>query len=121
MTESAISTERIAELKQAARDFNQGLVFSDRHLAEHDTRLLPVVFMPLSLMDEKQSAAFEGAKPWLLYEYYSEALECRVSGYPCFGSFRIITQDEATLFRSYLTRLLAAPDPLADPAPAEEG
>lgn len=91
------------ELKQLAHDIHKGLVFTDLHCKDPD--LLPIIFMPLSLMDKKSADAFMKGKPVLLYEYMKESTGRSINGYPVFGSVRYLLMDEFEILRGFLVKI----------------
>lgn len=103
-----------AELRQLALDLKANKVFTSTQIPAEDSLMLGSVFMILALMDDAQRADFLSKKPAFVYEYYSEAGERSVNGYPMFMSMRFVTEDELPLIKQYFDELAAFGPPPPD-------
>jgi hypothetical protein len=115
------TTERSDQLKQLARDIHAGHVFTDRHVRPNDANLLSSIFLPLMFVNEEQLSALKADPPALIYEYFSEAGERGINGYPMFMSMKTISTSDWSELQAYLTALKEAPDPLASVPVPEVG
>lgn len=91
------------ELKTLALDLFKGNIYSDRHI--HKSKLeqdLPLVFMPLALMNEKEHKAFVKEEPYFIYEYLDKAGPRSINGMPMFMSLRSLNKaDSDRMFEFY--------------------
>ena len=95
-----------AEIKQLAVDFHHGKIFCDRHIANvYD---IPMVFMILSLMDDKARKTFVADNPGLLYEYLEAAGPRSINGMPIFLSMRMLSQEDTDKLFKLVGKLRAA-------------
>ncbi|TSP14033.1 hypothetical protein [Cupriavidus campinensis] len=91
------------KLKELARAFLRGEVFTDRQIARiEDMRLvfLPIMFGALAAVDLKTIG--------LVYEYHREAGPRRINGMPIFLSMRLLNREDAAKLADYATKLAAA-------------
>lgn len=81
------------ELRQLALDILEDKVFLDRmcHRPETD---IPLVFMPLGLMDGDEMDKFRAHDPALIYEYLEKAGPRSINGMPIFFSFQYLDKTE---------------------------
>jgi len=96
------------ELKQLAKDIHGNRVFTIRHIRPQDlSRLLGMVFMPLSLMNDKHmdDLTEKLGEKGMVYEYLSEAGPRAVNGYPVFFSLRAMDTDETEKVWGYVKEL----------------
>lgn len=81
-------------LKQLAMDIVDNKVFTDRHIKEHDMRLLPSIFMVIALGGAKTTSAIiqRTYKNYygMIYEYYDKCGPRVINGYPIFFSHRLL-------------------------------
>ena len=96
------------ELKRLAFDIHAGKVFTDRHL-QGDTASLPLVFMPLVLMDAAQIKDLADNSK-MVFEYNDKAGKLSVNGYPTFFSMQYLNQEEFDILVKYHTALKEALD-----------
>lgn len=82
------------ELRKLALDIVEGKVFGSWMIPEADQdRLLPVVFMPLSLRPVVTQKLLEESQAASLYEYYDKG-KMGINGYPNFMSCCFLTKEE---------------------------
>jgi hypothetical protein len=81
------------DLIELANGIFRNEIFTDRHISEHDTALLPNIFMPLIFMDEGQ--LFYLKQAGMIYAYMDTSLEMGINGYPIFGSLGLLNKDDA--------------------------
>jgi hypothetical protein len=93
------------ELRQLALDLKANKIFTSTQIPPEDGDMLGVVFLILSLMNEEQHKEFVAKKPAFVYEYYTEAGERGVNGYPSFMSMRFVTEDELPLLKRFFGEL----------------
>ena len=91
------------ELKQLAIDIVEGKVFGSWQISNPD--LLPLVFMTLFFMEEKQIKDLEKEGVVHFYEYLDKANQMSVNGMPTFFSSRTITKDEQGPLQSMIKKL----------------
>lgn len=85
-----------APFKQLVRDFDGGLIFSDRHVPERDSHLLGNIFMPLMFGAFENYPKEEVDKIGMVYEYLDKAGPRSTNGYPNFMSFRLLSKEDTT-------------------------
>jgi len=100
------------ELKEIAMGINSGTIFTDRHIPENQKNMLPMVFMVISLMDEKARKKWIASEPGMIYEYLSAASPRGVNGLPSFFSMRILTKDETQKVIDYMDKIKEAVEKL---------
>lgn len=81
------------EIKKLADDMYRGLIFTDRHVQNHDD--VPRVFMPLALLEKEQIEELKAGDPGMIYEYMDKAGPMSINGMPMFWSFRFLNQEDA--------------------------
>lgn len=82
-------------LNAIAHGIISGTIFTDRHV--RDKEMLPMVFIPLALMDEKGRELFLAEKPDLVYEELHKAAPSSINGYPIFFSLKFLNTAETTV------------------------
>lgn len=93
------------ELYQIATDMLEDKVFTSYQIPEYALSNLTMIFMPLLFMDEKQKKAMKRHKASMFYEYYTEAGNRSVNGYPIFMSMRYINIDDSTRLREIYEKI----------------
>lgn len=101
------------ELKKLALDLWRGDIYSDRHLA--DPQELPMVFMPLAMMDKEQIGELQKLKPMFIYEYMSEAGPRSINGRPRFFSFQHLNKEENDIMMDHYQEMRSHYDGLSLP------
>jgi hypothetical protein len=92
------------ELRQLALDIMEGKVFHDRMIEKEDGEMIRSIFLPLSLA----LIPVEAVQTWgLTYQYFTEAGERGVNGYPVFMSVKIVHREDMP-FLSKLTEEIKA-------------
>jgi len=81
------------ELREIAEGIYHGRIFCDRQV--HTPQEIPMVFMPLALMDDKGRASMILQDANFVYEYVEKAGPRSINGMPCFFSMRFLTTDQA--------------------------
>lgn len=90
-----ISDEKRTEINDIARDYATEKIITNEQM---DMEMVQRVFMPISLMNNKQlTEFFEDAA--IIYEYASRATPIAINGYLTFMSVRKITNDEFPYFK----------------------
>lgn len=91
------------ELKQIAKDYYAGKIFSDQNLKNPND--LRSVFMAIGLMGKDQLTKFHkkasSGEIAFLYEYMNNAAPRSVNGMPGFFSFRTLSQVEFDKMHGY--------------------
>lgn len=72
--------------------------------------LLPMIFMPLALMDEKMLKKLDKDGVAVFFEEYSKAGPRSINGYPCFFSCRYMTFTDYEKVREVAQALQSAMD-----------
>ena len=83
------------ECRQFVRDWSDGKIFSDRHLARHED--IHLVFMPLAFGAAADMAPWELHKLSGVWEYLDKAGPTGINGNPCFFSMRYLRVEDADL------------------------
>ena len=81
------------EIRKLAEDMYKGLIFTDRHL--ENQKELPMVFMPLALMDKELIGELVKNPPGMIYEYLDKAGPMAINGMPMFLSLKMTSVDDA--------------------------
>jgi hypothetical protein len=81
------------EIRKLAEDMYKGLIFTDRHL--ENQKELPMVFMPLALMDKELIGELVKNPPGMIYEYLDKAGPMAINGMPMFLSLKMTSIDDA--------------------------
>ncbi len=71
----------------------------------HDARLLPAIFMPLSMLDDLDHKRMKRDGTVHVFADMVEATPRGVNGYPCFFSLSALNADEAKRLSAELERL----------------
>ena len=83
------------ELNQIALGIHNGHIFTDRHIREHDyVSVLPMIFLPMALLDKEGLEALRAKKPELFFEELSKAGPRAINGYPTFFSMQYLDREE---------------------------
>lgn len=96
------------QAKTLAMDIRAGDVFTSRAIQPHDMELLPVIFMPLALMDRKMASALAKDAPVLIFERMSKAGPRSINDYPIFMSAQMLWRADAEKVSEYIKKLEAA-------------
>jgi len=95
------------ELKQLAKDIKGNLIYMGQ-FARGKVEL-PMIFLPLALLNKKDSAMLSKAAKQgevaEIFEYYSKAGTWAVNGQPTFTSFQTISKEELEKVNAYLKAL----------------
>ena len=84
-----------AELRQLAMDIANGKVFTSNHIPAKEYDRLPLIFLPLVMMNDQQRLRFVNDPPGMVYQYWGEdMLSYGFDGYPTFASYRVLPQAE---------------------------
>lgn len=78
------------ELRKFVLGLADGRLFTSGHLREHETDLLPMIFLPLALGALSQCERFDAAKIGAFWEWNSKASPRSINGLPIFFSVRMI-------------------------------
>lgn len=89
------------QLKEIAIDFYEGKIFSDRHIPEHESSGLAMVFMPIALGAFSAESQEDLEKIGMIYEYMSEAGPRSCNGMPGFFSLRLLNRDQCKIMFEY--------------------
>lgn len=93
------------DMAKFIREFRSGQIFSSAHLPEHDDRLIPMVFLVLTL------GALYGAPDsyinsiGLIWEYLKQAGPRSINGYPQFFSCRLVHKEDWEKIRKTIIEL----------------
>lgn len=94
-SESMLSSERIAELNNLAKDIYKDKVFTSLHVPpEQIEQYLSSIFLPIALGGTKNLPLDDVG---MIYECYNKALPRSINGYPIFMSFHWLTKEETRL------------------------
>ena len=85
------------ELSQIAKDIVTNLVFTDRHIRDFDSGLLPTIFMPVALGAFAECSEAYVNDVGMLFEYYDKSFPRSINGYPIFSSLQILSKHDAKL------------------------
>lgn len=89
-TLTPLTDEQVHEL---ALSIFRNEIFTDRHIAKHDMRLLPSIFMPLGLLEKKDVLRMQRKeRPGMFYAKWSEAGPRSLNGYPMFFSVSMCSE-----------------------------
>ena len=100
------------ELKEIAMGINAGTIFTDRHIPEDQSEMIGIIFIIISLMDEKMRKEWIASKPGMIYEYMSAAGPRTINGFPSFMSMHILTQEETKKVFDYMSKIKEAVEKL---------
>ena len=95
---------RRTELKRLAVDIVEGKVFGTWNIPSEDRNLVPLIFVPLCFIDEKQFRKLKSRKVAHVYEYLYKAGPRSVNGYPIFFSCRFLTRKDWKKVVRYIRR-----------------
>ena len=98
------------ELKQIAKDFKEGKIFSTQHkpLSDNLINMITSVFLPLGFMDQEQHKKLEAESPVVMYEYLDKAGPRSICGMPMFFSFQYLNSEEWNKVVEYHSKLVDA-------------
>lgn len=82
------------QLEQLAQDIAAGQVF---HSGICDVKMLPMVFMPLGLIEKARIKEMLDQGVSFFYEYMNKAGERSVNGYPMFMSFNTLNKEQTEI------------------------
>lgn len=85
---------RDTRLKELAVKIHRNEVFTSLQVPKHDEYLLPMIFMPLTLMKQSQIRELKRQGAHMLYADMKDALPRGINGYPIFGSMGFTTKAE---------------------------
>lgn len=97
--DSALGGMAEEELRKLAQEIVEGKVFTDRDVRQGDHDILPVIFIPLSLMPNVHAW---GADAGLVYEYWDQAGPRSINGYPIFFSVRKVIKKDMPALEHYV-------------------
>ena len=80
------------ELKQIAIDIYKGHIFTDRQV--YNAKDLPLVFMVIPFMDEKDIKKLQDDPPGLMFEYIDKAGPRAINGMPSFFSMQMLSKED---------------------------
>lgn len=96
VSKSTLPSLTEAQVKELALGIFRNEIFTDRHVAPHDQRLMATIFMPLGLMGKKDILALQRKqRPGMLYAKMSEAGPRSINGYPMFFSLSMVSEADA--------------------------
>lgn len=96
------------ELKDIALKINSNEIFTDRHIPEEQSEMLPIVFMPLGLMSGEELTKAFGDDPGLAYEYMNKAGPRSINGFPSFFSMQVLDMEETIKVDGYIKKIRKA-------------
>lgn len=83
------------ELKSLAFDIVSGQVFYDQMIHESEVeRIMPIVFMPIGLMQKDQLKVLIDDDVAMFYEYFHKSMDRGINGYPTFMSCRMLDKTD---------------------------
>lgn len=83
------------EIRRLAADTVRGRVFTSAMIDDsEDHTVLQQIFLPLLVLNDKQTADMQKYNPVLFYEYLDEASGNEVRGYPVFYSVKMLDSRE---------------------------
>ena len=94
------------EAKVLALDLVEGRAFATWMIRKHDEHLLPVIFMPLGLMDDIARKQMAADKIVHLYGRMDKASPRSVNGYPCFMSMGVLNAEDTKRVGEQIDRLI---------------
>jgi len=109
-TLTPLTEEQISEL---ALGIFRNEIFTERHIAEGDMRMLTSIFMPLGFMEKKDVLAMQRKqRPGLLYAKMAECGPRAINGYPMFFSVSMCSEADAQKVWAEHKRLTEAAKPV---------
>lgn len=94
--ESTLERKSAAELAELAGGIIRNEIFTDRHVAPNDVRMLPIIFMPLGFLERKQLLKLQRKeRPGMLYAPMKNAGPRSINGYPMFFELHMLHPDDA--------------------------
>ena len=95
------------EIKQLALGVYRNEIFTSLQVPQQESlSMLPMIFMPLALMDSKQIKELKNDNPCMFYAFMTDAFPRSVNGYPIFASANYLTEEEFERFRLKLLALM---------------
>lgn len=95
---------RREELKKLAIDIVEGRVFGTWNISSEEKNLIPMIFLPLNFIDEKQFRRLKSRKIVHAYEYLDRAGSRTVNGYQIFFSCKFLTRKDWKKVVRYIRR-----------------
>lgn len=84
------------ELKQIAKDLFAEKIFTSEHIRKEDLGLSNSIFMPLMFLSKENADEMIKNNITIIYEYFSEAMNRSINGYPMFMSYKTLRKEEWT-------------------------
>lgn len=95
--ESTLERKPEEELRKIAQGIAQNEIFTDRHIDPGDTRIIPMIFMPLAFMDRKQILDLQRKmRPGMIYAYMTDAGPRAINDHPMFFECHLLHPEDAT-------------------------
>ena len=95
---------RREELKKLAIDIVEGRVFGTWNISSEEKNLIPMIFLPLNFIDERQFRRLKSRKIVHAYEHLDRAGPRTVNGYPIFFSCKFLTRKDWKRVVRYIRR-----------------
>lgn len=96
--QSTLDRKTSAELSEIARGIVANEIFTDRHIAPGDERLLPIVFAPLGFLDRKQVLELQRKqRPGMMFAKMAQAGPRAINGYPMFFELTLLHPEDAKI------------------------
>lgn len=88
-------------LKEIALGLYKGEIFTSMQVPEHETHLLPVIFMPLMAMSTEDLKSREEV-PYVVFSHMKHTLGSRgINGFPIFSACEFLTKEEFDIVAKY--------------------
>jgi hypothetical protein len=87
-----------AEIREIAKQYWAGKIFTTRDINPRDKGLIPNIFMILAIGGNQIVEKLKSENATLLYEYMKNAAPSQLNGYPCFLSARYLDADDEKRF-----------------------
>lgn len=101
------------EIQELALGIFRNEIFTERHIAETDMKMLPTIFMPLGLMAKKDVLSMQRKqRPGLLYAPMAKCGPRAINGYPMFFEVSMCSEADAQKVWAEHTRLTQAAKPV---------
>jgi hypothetical protein len=88
-----------ARVREIALGIFKGELFTNLQIREGGKSMIPMIFMPISLMDAKAKRKFVASKPCLIWGNMKDTFSRSVNGYPIFTSFSYANREDAERIR----------------------
>lgn len=82
------------EINVLAEDIFRGKVFTSAQVRTEDRNMLPAIFLPLALANQKLIEEMRKETPGMIYEHLCEAGPSSINGYPTFLSVHMVSQSD---------------------------